>query len=111
MTYKDSCFSPTCSKTKSVDYIIQTSLKENKKIFTGNTLHPVGLLEITTELFFKYTVYTTHLLFLAQLRPIIRYFDPSLTVLTRRVSSSFDGAFICKAAFAFQREFHILPAT
>ena len=82
-------------KSEAKNHIVQALFQQHYEIRTGNTFPAFGLLKISAELIFQYTIDPPDFLFLAQLNAIIRIFaSSSLTVLAGRISATFPRAFI-----------------
>jgi hypothetical protein len=84
--------------------VIKPSFEKLKKVVARDALHSLSLLKITAKLALQHTVDAPNLLFFSELYAIFRLFDSRLTMLSRRVASSGDSAFIRIATLGFQKE-------
>jgi hypothetical protein len=104
VTHELPCFLLGAGKTHSLNNVIKPSLEQLQQVVARNALHSLSLLKITAKLTFQHTVDAPNFLFFPELYAIFRLFDSRLTMLTRRITSSGNSAFIRIAALRFQKE-------
>jgi hypothetical protein len=75
------------SEAKTENYVVQAALQETEEVLTGNTLHLLCLIVISTELLLQHTVDELCFLLLLQLEAILRH----LAVGTARLTLGFLG--------------------
>jgi hypothetical protein len=62
------------------------------------------------ELLLEDLIVAARLLLLAQLEEVLALLDAAAAVFARRVRTPFDGALVCEAALALEKELLRLPA-
>jgi hypothetical protein len=104
MIHKKPGFFTGCRKPDPVRHIIQTPLEHTEQILSRNTLLPFGLGERSTELALKDAVNALQFLLFAKLSAVLRHSLTTLPMLSRRVRTTFHGAFFGHAAGALQKQ-------
>jgi hypothetical protein len=102
--HKLPCFLLGSGKTHSLNNVIKPSFEKLQKVVARNALHSLSLLKITAKLALQHTVDAPNFLFFPELYAIFRLFDSRLAMLSRRIASSGDSAFIRIATLGFQKE-------
>src|SRR3970282_47136 len=87
-------------------HVVQAPLPHDQQGVAGPPLHPVRFLEIVVELFLQESVYSSCLLLLPQLDPVVAVLRPTLPVLTGGISPALDGATGGKATVSLQVQLH-----
>ncbi len=89
---------------KSVQNIIKPALEKLQKILAGSSFLMGGHFEITAELFFEYSINSFHFLLFAQLHAVFAdFYSSAKSMLTRRIISSFNRAFVCVTLHTFEK--------
>ena len=71
MVYELTSLTTSSRKTKTVNYVVQTTLKKKHEVETKDSFFDFSsLYEQVTELFFTYTVSETKFLFFSQLQTV-----------------------------------------
>src|SRR4029077_9089735 len=93
-------------QVQTIDDVVETRFEQPEERGAGLTLAPGGLSEIVLELTLQHAVDAPHLLLLAKLASVLRYFRAVLDVrfLSRSRRAPFDRALLGQASFAFQEE-------
>jgi hypothetical protein len=73
VSYELTSFLTAVCKTDSVNYVIETSFKERKKVFTCNAFGLFCLLEVTLKLVLKNAVISLSLLLFTKLKTVFLY--------------------------------------
>src|ERR1700712_63659 len=82
-------FSARGAETHAVHDVIETRLKQLKKVFARRAFTAISFSEITAELTFKYAVNTLNFLFFAKLRAVVRRTSARRTTMLTRLAVEF----------------------
>src|SRR5438094_758075 len=98
-------------ETEADENVVQTAFQLDEKVLAGHAFLADGAFKISAELVFKNAVDALDLLLLAQLQTVTDDLSlASLTVLSRRKVSLFDGARRLEAALPFEEQLHAFSA-
>jgi hypothetical protein len=91
-------------KTQPIDHVIEASFQQAQQMFACNSLPANGHMIGFEELALLHPIDTTKLLFFSQLRTILgRPSSPGLSMLARRIASTFNGTFLSHAPRTFEK--------
>src|SRR5581483_1233168 len=96
-------------KPEPVGDVVEPPLEELQQHVAGDTLAPVGEVEVAAELPLEQTVDAPELLLLAELDRVLRELRPRLAVLAGRIIAPLDGALVRVAPLALQKQLEPLP--
>jgi len=105
VTNKLTSFGTAHCKTKTVNNVVQTELKELEQVFTRLTLHLGSLLKIVGELLLKNAVVALSLLLFTSLQTVLALLLAALAVLTRSIFAAGKCAFASVASVALEEQF------
>jgi hypothetical protein len=106
------CFSTRATKAHSIGNRIQAAFKDLQKVLASHTLLALSIRKSFAELALKYAVDATNLLLFAELLAVTRQaLSGFLSMLTRRVGTTFNGTLVGKALFGLQKKLLAFTAT
>jgi hypothetical protein len=97
-------------EAKSINHVIEPTLKQEQKVLTRNPFPALRLFEITTKLSFQQAVDATDLLLLAELDAVVGNLGAPLTMLTGRIVPPFDGTLVRIATLSLKVELCIFSS-
>ena len=100
-----------CCHTHSVNYVIKSSLKKDKKVCTCDTFLLLSKLIVVSELTLKNAVVTSSLLLLAKLLAVFAYLLASCAVLTGSCASMIECALTVSTSLTLEVELATLTAS
>src|SRR5207249_225397 len=105
MVHQLSCLLTRGSEAEPIDDAVQPTFQPLQQVIASNTGLAFCLRKHPAELPFQQSVDALQLLFLAQLRAILRGTLASLPMLPRRVAPTFDRALLSHASRTFEKQF------
>jgi hypothetical protein len=98
-------------KSQSIDDVVQAAFKRDEKIGARDTLLTIGSFEEEAELIFREAIHPFDLLLFPELNTVVgRFPAPSLSMLTRRISTPIKCTFVRVATVPFQKQFQIFTS-
>jgi hypothetical protein len=107
---KLSCLAPVGSKAHAKYHGVETAFYELEKHFSGNSLLSFGFMKILSELPFKKSVHFSDLLLFSQLHAVIGQFLKALAMLSGRIFSPLNSAFLRMTPVSFKKKLFPFPA-